>query len=1351
MSLNYGLGKTNCLTYIPNDIKLELNPLNVTVAGTPTFNNGVMSNISASNYAMLPKSFNPGSNNWEFMVKIQTSSSSVNQQFVGGVKGNIDGLEIGVNADSKFRYWLSTNNSSYDISNGTVGNHIVQPNTVYWVKVSFDGSKYVLSYSLNGSDFIDDIIVTNSSPIYGSEKGFGGDISTKGALWTGSIDIANSYIKINDQMWWQGGLGQIRLKKGSIVYVPDGILDGKKQFKKIILEEDTPYQNTGGSGNGLFVTYSPSDNGLRLTSKVSTASENPNQDYSIWYDLTNNYLHRYGYNQDGSVDYICSLPIGIVSQIGGAVTSINQVFNGFGYIGSVNFALPGIKGNLPNGFNEDGTYKITPFSIDEIIIHNDVSDINGTWDKVLFYDTTYRAGNHWYSQSEKPSFGENSNQWWFNPSTNTSTYYRNSSNTYIKPATFIANYTITNGQITSMTPVSVKTTNDTRNIESIEYGVGKTNCLTELPNDIKYSFDPANVSFVGTPTFNNGVTSGFSTANYLMTPSINIGTNDFESVYKFTIGNYNSTSGIYQLIVRCYNLDYNYAIAGMYDTTNNVYKCHLNWGNSSAWSGPINSKTTLTVGKNYWVKVERKNGNISLYLSEDGITYTLEGSKESTEDFGTHQHTLGVLYVNNAVSTNQVMYGSIDIANSYVKVAGKTVWKGGTDRFTLKKGSKIYTGTNESYITETDLSFGMHYPNSDVADCYAMVTKTINDNENHQIIVISPGDTYLNYTDDKLIYQNTSSETNPKYECYLPFALVSRNKTKSSSVNQIFNGVGYVKNKVFVTPGVKGLISNGWNEDGTYKNIYHNVPSVIIGSISNYNSNNTFGVGYATAFGYCDTYVESDTKPTTNYTWWYNTKENKMYYNSTTGFNYTQYYKIGSYKRTAGTEIPRLSDFKVDAIPTVNDSYPIKEIHQCVGKTNCLTYIPNDIKIDFKPLNITVVGSPTINRGVASNFNDSNYLTIPKTFNPGSNNWEIVLKITTSDFSVAQDIGGYKDYKLSFYISTAGLATLNVGSGSAWTVTPNFGTLKANTTYWLKAEYKNGVYNAYTSTDGSTFTLGESETSTQIIPSGNINLGDYAPSGTNWFKGSIDLPNCYIKINDQMWWQGGIGQVTLKKGSKVYKPDGSYRITESDMTSWMTDVGNRFYYVRDDNNTFAPCALSTTGTAPTTTSGNEVMFNTSNNHIELYINGTYTCDCSLPVCFGNNNRNIQVFNGIGFMGNTVFFLPGLKGLAPWGWKEDGTYNNIDLEHKAVAFRHDNYTQYGGGEYALNEWGNSIGSGHLGSYTYYEKENGITSFDSNGQFIKRVVACTTTVSNNKITSLTVYPIPTKNNTRIIYKK
>lgn len=49
------------------------------------------------------------------------------------------------------------------------------------------------------------------------------------------------------------------------------------------------------------------------------------------------------------------MPVCITTSAGGKITSIDQVFNGFGYIGSTMFALPGVSGLIPNGRNADGT------------------------------------------------------------------------------------------------------------------------------------------------------------------------------------------------------------------------------------------------------------------------------------------------------------------------------------------------------------------------------------------------------------------------------------------------------------------------------------------------------------------------------------------------------------------------------------------------------------------------------------------------------------------------------------------------------------------------------------------------------------------------------------------------------------------------------------------------------------------------------------------------------------------------------------------------------------------------------------------------------------------------------------
>ena len=64
-----------------------------------------------------------------------------------------------------------------------------------------------------------------------------------------------------------------------------------------------------------------------------------------------------------------SLPLGIVTVSNGAISSIDQIFNGFGYIGSTAFVLPGVTGLAPDGRNEDGSLKYTQITTTEIITY----------------------------------------------------------------------------------------------------------------------------------------------------------------------------------------------------------------------------------------------------------------------------------------------------------------------------------------------------------------------------------------------------------------------------------------------------------------------------------------------------------------------------------------------------------------------------------------------------------------------------------------------------------------------------------------------------------------------------------------------------------------------------------------------------------------------------------------------------------------------------------------------------------------------------------------------------------------------------------------------------------------------
>ena len=89
------------------------------------------------------------------------------------------------------------------------------------------------------------------------------------------------------------------------------------------------------------------------------------------------------------------MPIGIVTVSGGAISSIDQIFNGFGYIGSTSFVLPGVKVTLPDGLNDNGTFKnqirtVTSLEVSNNIHYNNTGIFRGS----VIISPTY-AGRSW--------------------------------------------------------------------------------------------------------------------------------------------------------------------------------------------------------------------------------------------------------------------------------------------------------------------------------------------------------------------------------------------------------------------------------------------------------------------------------------------------------------------------------------------------------------------------------------------------------------------------------------------------------------------------------------------------------------------------------------------------------------------------------------------------------------------------------------------------------------------------------------------------------------------------------------------------------------------------------------------
>jgi hypothetical protein len=97
------------------------------------------------------------------------------------------------------------------------------------------------------------------------------------------------------------------------------------------------------------------------------------------------------------------------------------------------------------------------------------------------------------------------------------------------------------------------------------------------------------------------------------------------------------------------------------------------------------------------------------------------------------------------------------------------------------------------------------------------------------------------------------------------------------NIKQCFNGMGYFGSTLWVDKGVKGLIPNGRNEDGTLKNKDYEVSKLITGQYSAISDNITafFSSSYE-GIATCARLVVSETEPTGNYLLWYIPSKNEL-------------------------------------------------------------------------------------------------------------------------------------------------------------------------------------------------------------------------------------------------------------------------------------------------------------------------------------------------------------------------------------------------------------------------------------------------------------------------------------------
>ena len=203
---------------------------------------------------------------------------------------------------------------------------------------------------------------------------------------------------------------------------------------------------------------------------------------------------------------------------------------------------------------------------------------------------------------------------------------------------------------------------------------------------------------------------------------------------------------------------------------------------------------------------------------------------------------------------------------------------------------------------------------------------------------------------------------------------------------------------------------------------------------------------------------------------------------------------------------------------------------------------------EIKILNVVQTGTLTRNGAVVSGFSTSNYLQLGARVDKGilsldsstytknfgdvvetANSWEWCFKIHFIDNPsspitlqyIFANIAGYGSHiRVNTSIKKLFLGLSNVDGDDSIGYIEGITTLVDDTDYYVKVEFTGSAYNLYLSTDGTTWNLeGTITSSTKIIKRGNgWIIGSDSSSG--YFLGGIIISDWYIKINGEYWWKG---------------------------------------------------------------------------------------------------------------------------------------------------------------------------------------------------------------------------------------
>lgn len=346
---------------------------------------------------------------------------------------------------------LTSNSGIQRPSYAVAGTKWLDTSVTPWLWKMYDGTNDITLGTVNPSTHL--FIPAGVLPSQSGQSGKFLQTNGSNTVWTDAVDytnITNCITAIPQDIKLEFNNGTLTLKAGSKVYYLDGSSKIIQQDITIGTASSAPAQRflwvSGDSGYGdgsIQECYSGNNEAMNAIVNPKTYQTFYNTEQKIAFRGNNTNWEKRNY----------SLPIALVSNEPNKWTSIDQVFNGFGYIGSTVFALPGVEGLIPNGRNTDGSLNNKKFKTTDVITYTPTT---GTYN-VLLVLTSNRL--HWNSTAE---YLQNENR-----------ILNRDTNTYVNNGIILGYSKIVSGRITSFNPKTTFHATDYYDLKQLDDSAAK--------------------------------------------------------------------------------------------------------------------------------------------------------------------------------------------------------------------------------------------------------------------------------------------------------------------------------------------------------------------------------------------------------------------------------------------------------------------------------------------------------------------------------------------------------------------------------------------------------------------------------------------------------------------------------------------------------------------------------------------------------------------------------------------------------------------------------------------------------------------------------------------------------------